>query len=77
MNTKKEVKKKILKILESIGVVLDESESDLNIELDSIKFLQLIIAIEEEFKINLNYIVNKNTRKNNITLTDIEEWING
>ncbi len=52
MNT--EVRKAIIEELENLGIIIDDSESDvdlLSIEIDSITFISFIVALEDRFDI--------------------------
>ncbi len=52
MNT--EVRKAIIEELENLGIIIDDSECDvdlLSMELDSITFISFIVALEDRFDI--------------------------
>ena len=49
-----EIKKVVIDELENLGVIIDDSENDvdlLSMNIDSITFISFIVAIEERFKI--------------------------
>ena len=49
-----EVKAVVIEELENLGIIIDDEEDDnniLSVELDSISFISLIVAIEERLKI--------------------------
>ena len=49
-----EIKKVVIDELENLGVIIDDSENDvdlLSMNIDSITFISFIVALEERFKI--------------------------
>lgn len=49
-----EIKKVVIDELENLGVIIDDSENDvdlLSMDIDSITFISFIVALEERFKI--------------------------
>ena len=52
-----EVKYIIIEELENLGIIIDETEEDidlLSMEIDSITFISFIVALEERFKIQFS-----------------------
>lgn len=68
-------RKKIIQILKNNGIELKESEIDIEIDVDSITFLQVLVDIEETFKVDLTNIENKNSSSNRLNVTELEEWL--
>lgn len=49
----KNIKETLLKLFETNGIVIQENEQFTDLELDSLRFISLIINIEDKFEITI------------------------
>lgn len=49
-----QIKDKLMKIFESVGIYLDDNELDKELEIDSLQFVTVIIGIETVFLLRIS-----------------------